>query len=869
MSAQEFNLEVTPILPESLKQLEELANNLWYSWNTPARQLFERLDHELWTRVKHNPKLFLRNVDQRNLHKAAEDSSYLKAYKQVLASYNEYCNSNCRQDGGTRLAKDDLVAYFCAEYGFHESLPVYSGGLGILAGDHCKTASDICLPFIAVGLFYHQGYFTQRIDDEGNQIASLSDNDPQNLPVTAVLDEAGNEIFVEVKIGATNVFARTWLVKIGNISLYLLDTNVSKNNEDDRNITRQLYGGDEHTRIKQEIVLGIGGTRLLRKLDLKPNIWHINEGHAAFLILERMRELIANGQNYETALEIVAANVVFTTHTPVPAGHDHFPQDLMMNYLGSFCKDDLKLSEETFLSLGRLSNDHPDFNMTTLAIQGSRHMNGVSEIHGKVSSDICAKFWPEIAPDENPMSYVTNGVHVSSMLTREWIELFDDVLKEKWQDHLCDHDFWQQIANIPDQRFWDIKQKAKSRMLEVIRNIVISQHLPHQVSETHLEHLLKYIDPNNPNILTIGFARRFATYKRATLLLNDINRLRDILRDIDRPIVFIFAGKAHPADVPGQDLLRNIYRISEEPDFIGKIIVVQGYDLSLSRRLVSGVDVWLNNPVYPQEASGTSGMKVALNGGINLSVLDGWWPESYDGENGWAIKPSPHNDNTELRDHDDARTLYELLQDEIIPLYYDRGEAGYSEGWVKKSKRSMTTILPQFNTTRMLNDYLNNFYLPAKRQGRRLSEDNYNKAHELAEWKATVRNNWSGVHIRQVTEPQDKQFTYGESITIQVAVNLNNLRPEDLVVELLLSRQVYHPEIVLPTQHDLQNLWDENQDRTASYEFKPEHYLDNGEHLYTLTFQPDLCGGLSYRIRVLPFHNLLANRHEMGMMRWI
>ncbi|MBE9561629.1 MAG: alpha-glucan family phosphorylase, partial [Proteobacteria bacterium] len=476
-----------------------------------------------------------------------------------------------------------------------------------------------------------------------------------------------------------------------------------------------LYGGDEHTRIKQEIILGIGGTRLLRKLDLQPNIWHINEGHAAFLILERMRELIANGQNYETALEAVAANVVFTTHTPVPAGHDHFPQDLMINYLGYFYNDDLKLSKETFLSLGCWPNDHPDFNMTTLAIQGSRHMNGVSKLHGKVSADICAKFWPEVTANENPMSYVTNGVHVSSMLAREWTELFDEVLGSQWQNHLCDKDFWQSISNLPDQQFWNIKQKAKSRMLKVIRDMVIAQHLPHQISETHLERLLKHTDPNNPNILTIGFARRFATYKRATLLLNDIDRLRTILSDIDRPVLFIFAGKAHPADMPGQDLLKHIYQISCEPDFIGKILVVQGYDLALSRRLVSGVDVWLNNPVYPQEASGTSGMKVALNGGINLSVLDGWWPESYDGENGWAIKPSPHDDNTELRDHDDARTLYELLQDEIIPLYYEQGKYGYSEGWVKKSKRSMTTILPQFNTTRMLNDYLDNLYIPAKK----------------------------------------------------------------------------------------------------------------------------------------------------------
>lgn len=869
MSAQEFVLEVTPILPEALKRLEELANNLWYSWNIPTRMLFERLDEELWIRVGHNPKLFLRNIDQKRLEKATKDPLFLNAYHQVLSSYDTYCHNNKRRSGAALIADDDLIVYFCAEYGFHESLPVYSGGLGILAGDHCKTASDLRLPFVGIGLFYHQGYFSQQIDAEGNQIVTYNVNDPQHLPICPVVDEQGNDILIGVNIADQHVLVKAWKLQVGHITLYLLDTNVSQNNPDNCAITHQLYGGDEHTRIKQEIILGIGGTRLLRKLGIAPTIWHINEGHAAFMILERLRELIAENKSFETALEAVAVNTVFTTHTPVPAGHDHFPQDVFMYYLGYFCNE-LRISRESLLALGCWPNDSPDFNMTTLAVQGARHLNGVSRIHGRVSSEICAKFWPEMTPAENPMRFVTNGVHVSSMLAREWNDFFEELLGVEWCHNVCDANFWQRLENIPDQQFWEIKTRVKSRMLVVIREALTSQHLRYGISETHLERLLKFIDPNNPNILTIGFARRFATYKRASLLFKDIDKLRAILNDIQRPVVFLFAGKAHPADGPGQELLKTIYRISCEPDFIGKILVVQGYDLALSRRLVSGVDVWLNNPVYPEEASGTSGMKVAINGGINLSVLDGWWPESYDGKNGWAIKPSPHTDNLEQRDYEDARSLYEVLTDEIIPLYYDQGKYGYSEGWVKKAKHSMVTILSGFNTVRMLNDYLDNFYLPASRQGRKLNSDNYAKAQELANWKANIRAKWAAIQARLVTAPHTQQLSYGESITIQVAVRLNHLQANDVTVELLLSRKIYHPELLRVNQDELQNLLSHEETTTVSYKFVQEHSLpDSDEHLYSLTFKPDLCGGLSYRIRVFPFHDLLCDPHEMGMMRWI
>lgn len=868
MSAQIFNLEVTPLLPPTLNRLEEIANNLWYSWNPSARSLFEHLDRDLWIQVGHNPKLFLRNIDQYILQKAEKDPQFLKNYQNVLAQYDHYHQDQKPKNGGGDLATNDLIAYFCAEYGFHESLPVYSGGLGILAGDHCKTASDLRLPFIAVGLFYHQGYFTQQIDPEGHQHAAYNLNEPQHLPMFPVLDKNGVDAQVSVDIVDKTVYIKAWKLQVGHITLYLLDTDVPPNSPETRAITHQLYGGDQHMRIKQEIVLGIGGVRLLRKLGISPTVWHINEGHAAFLILERLREYLDKGHSLEKSMEVVASNTVFTTHTPVPAGHDHFPQDLIMHYLGAYCHHQLHLPREHFLGLGCLPNDSPDFNMTTLAVKGARHVNGVSRIHGEVSSEICKKFWPEINPIENPVTYVTNGAHVPSLLARDWVELFDQFLGKEWINRLCDEEFWQGIhTKIPDELFWKVKQQVKSRMLVVVRAALKTQHLRNQVSESHLERILRFLDPQNPDVLTIGFARRFATYKRATLILNNFQRLKSILADSEKPVVFIFAGKAHPADEPGKSLLKTLYQLSMQPEFVGKLLVVQGYDLGLSRRLVSGVDVWLNNPVYPLEASGTSGMKVAFNGGINLSVLDGWWGESYDGRNGWAIKPSPHESNPELRDHEDARTLYELLQDEVIPLYYSRGKYSYSEGWVKKSKQSMATILPHFNTVRMLNDYLHRIYLPASHHGQRLHANQLEKAQELANWKQHVRSHWGGVHIRQIELPQ-KQIDYGENITVKVAVRLNNLQPQDIAVELLLFRKVYHPEVLVTrstnTGESLSNAL------TVAYKFEPEKPLpDTGEYLYNLTFKPDLCGGLSYQVRVFPFHELLTDPHEMGMMRWV
>jgi starch phosphorylase len=849
MPGTPYQLEIIPHLPQRLQRLEELSYNLWYSWDRPTRMLFSRLHPGLWQAVGHSPRAFLKRIDQRRLYEAAEDPVFLGSYNRVLSAYDTYHNEPLRSEAD-RLRQSDLIAYFCAEFGFHESLPIYSGGLGILAGDHCKAASDMRLPFIGVGLLYRQGYFSQTIDHEGRQHASHADSDFDDLPIRPVVRGDGAPLTVGVDLPGRAVTVRVWLARIGHVGLYLLDTDLDENSPHDRDIAHRLYGGDRTTRIEQEIVLGIGGVRALRAMGLQPTAWHINEGHAAFLILERMRLLVGEGLDYAGALEAVAASTVFTTHTPVPAGHDHFPEDMVQRYFTSLCHD-LKVSPDQLMALGRSQESH-DFNMTALAIRGSRFHNGVSRIHGGVSSRICGHLWPQIESEDNPIDYVTNGVHVPTFLVQDWYELFDRFLGPGWIRRLTDHGCWEGIYAIPDQLFWSVKQSLKSQMLHLLRNRIADAHARNHGSEAHLDRLLKLADPANPNVLTIGFARRFATYKRATMLFENLDWLREIVSDPQRPVVFVFAGKAHPADQPGQELIRRVAEVSRMPEFEGRILLAEGYDLRLARRLVSGVDVWLNNPVYPLEASGTSGMKAAVNGVINLSVLDGWWGEGYDGRNGWAIKPASDMLDEGRRTEEESRTLYELLQDHVIPLYYNLGPMGFSPGWVAMAKRSIATLLPRFNTTRMLGEYLSRFYLPATEQWRRMSDKEYAGARELAAWKAKVRAAWAGVGLRRMDSPR-KRMTFGDSVRFNVAVNLNGLTPQDVAVELLFGR---------PTESGPQR-------KAKRFPLQYSGNMEGAAHVYTLELTPDLCGKIEYRFRAFPRHELLAHPFEMGMMVWL
>ncbi len=849
MPGTTYHLEVNPTLPERLARLEELANNLWYSWDRPTRALFSRLHPALWHLIGHSPKAFLKRVDEQRLNEAAQDPVFLGMYNQVLSAYDTYQNEPLRGNHG-QLGPNDLIAYFCAEFGFHESLPIYSGGLGILAGDHCKAASDMRLPFVGVGLLYRQGYFHQTIDRDGNQQAVYTDSDFEDLPIAPVAGNEGADLRVAIDLPGRAVQARVWRVRVGHVMLYLLDTDLEENDAHDRDIAHQLYGGDRTTRIEQEIVLGVGGVRALLALGLKPTVWHINEGHAAFLVLERMRMLTAQGLDLAAALEAVACNTVFTTHTAVSAGHDHFAAQTMQHYFEHWGAD-RGIGIKDLLALGQ-SADNGDFNMTALAVRGSRFQNGVSRIHGSVSSRICAGLWPQIESDQNPLSYVTNAVHVPTFLTTDWHDLFDRYLGHGWSQRLNDPACWSRIYSIPDHLFWSVRQSLKSQMLYLVRHRIAEQNARNQGSEAHLDRVLALADPTNPNVLTIGFARRFATYKRATLLFQDLKWLQEILSDRERPVLFIFAGKSHPADQPGKDLIRRITEVASMPEFEGRILLVEGYDLQLARRLVSGVDVWLNNPVYPLEASGTSGMKAAMNGVINLSVLDGWWAEAYDGKNGWAIKPATSAADDARRDQEEARTLYEILQDSVIPLYYNRGPVGDSPGWIATAKHSIATVLPQFNSTRMLSEYLERFYVPAAGQAHRYLQDDARGAREIAAWKAKVRAAWDRTAVRR-HDRAPRRIHFGEPIRVEIAANLDGLQPSDVVVELLVGRPGRLAE-----------------DRVQSYRL--DHVGPAGtekEQLFGIELVPELCGKLEYHVRMYPHHEMLTHRFEMGMMRWL
>ncbi len=852
MAGTRFALEVQPKIPDNLIRLEELSNDLFYSWDRAARSLFFRLDPALWDSCGHNPKVFLRRISQQRLDEAATDRIFCDAYNRALAAYDSYLNERQRPNIDRYLdAKTDLVAYFCAEFGLHESLPIYSGGLGILAGDHCKAASDLSIPFVAVGMLYRQGYFTQTIDEHGTQVAHYTTTHFDQLPLAPVCGDDGSELRISIQFPGRQVHLKIWKVRAGHISLYLLDSDIAENDQADRAITYQLYGGDTNTRIQQEILLGIGGVRALRALGIEPTAWHINEGHAAFQILERCRELVAGGLDFDSAMEQTAGATVFTTHTPVAAGHDIFDHNLISSYFGEYARQ-LGLSMEEFLALGSSPNNQEGFNQTVLALRGSRFHNGVSKIHGEVASRMEGYIWPQIPDRENPMRHVTNGVHVQTFLAYEWINLYDMRFGMEWRNELINEEYWERIDEIPDHSFWSLRQSLKSELLNQLRRRIALQARRNRVGEAQIDRLTRLLSPHETDILTIGFARRFATYKRATLLFSDPERLARLLNDPKRPVLLVFAGKAHPSDAPGQQLIRVIHDFARRPEFVGKILLMEGYDLSLGRKLVSGVDVWLNTPEYPLEASGTSGQKAALNGVINLSVLDGWWGEGYNGENGWAITPHGQHYDTSFRNHEEANELLDILEHQVVPLYYARNGHGYSEGWVRMSKASIRSILPHFNSQRMVMDYIKGFYGPAADQGRALAKEQFKGAQELAAWKKKVRRLWPQVTLRR-SDTAQQAITAGDRMRIEVVAKLAGLAPEDVRLECVIGRE------------------DEHRAFHASdyYAFTAEASLDGGETSFVLDLDPPLPGLQHYQIRVYPFHRLLSHRFELGCMIWL
>jgi len=848
MQGSRFSLEVNARIPESLRRLRELASNLVYSWDRDLRRLFRYLDSDLYDDCSGNLKLFLRRVAQSRIDQAAEDPTFRRAYNQVLSAYDSFLTREMPADLREWIdAEQDLIGYFCFEFGFHESLPIYSGGLGILAGDHCKAAADLAVPMVAVGLMYHQGYFEQRLDSEGGQIEHYLTNDIGALPLELVRDDHDQPLQVEIPAAEGPVRLQAWEGYVGRVRLLLLDTDLPENLPHFRGVTHRLYGGGELNRIRQEMVLGIGGVRVLRALGLKPTVWHLNEGHPAFLGFERLRELQERGIDLDTGIELLASNTVFTTHTPVPAGHDVFDWDLVAAELGPYA-DSIGLDLRQAFDLGGNGDPHK-LNMTALALRTSRFRNGVSRVHGGVAAEGSAYVWPEIPAAENPLTSVTNGVHLQTFLALEWVNLFD-VRFSAWRSNLANVEYWRCIDDISSHQFRSLRHELKSQLFVRLRQRLLAQHRRNGLAESTIERILAPIDTPQRDVLVLGFARRFATYKRATMIFSDRERLARLFSDADRPVLLIMAGKAHPDDHPGKELIRDIHRLSMTPEFIGKVHLVENYDLALGRLLATGVDVWLNTPEYPMEASGTSGMKAAINGVINLSVLDGWWAEAYDGSNGWGIRPHDRSWDPGYRQHQESQDLLDLLENRVIPLYFDRRE---SDGWTAMAKASMRTIIPRFNAERMVRDYITRLYGPALRHHHALTAGDGGNTRALVQWKRLVESRWNQVHA-ELVEHGPNQVPQGADVTLDVTVSLNGLQAEHVCVECLVE-----PDRIIAQGS-----------ASGVFAFTIAHVdHDAGTARYRLQFSPPYSGLQHYRIRCYPHHPLLPHRFEMGRMIWL
>lgn len=848
MPGSKFPLEVQPRIPAELIRLHEMANDLMYSWDRSIRSLFHRLDRELWDACGHNPKAFLRRVSQQRLNDAVSDRSYIEDYDRVTSAYDSYREHRGRPEL-TELfdPQEDLIAYFCLEFGFHESFPIYSGGLGILAGDHCKAASDVGLPFVAIGLLYEMGYFTQTIDGQGHQRVSHTRSHPHDLPVVPTLTESGQHLTLDIEFPGHVLKVRVWTAQAGHITLYLLDTNIPDNSEEDRAITHQLYGGDREMRLRQELVLGIGGVRALRALGLRPTVWHINEGHAAFQLLERCALRMHEGLDFDSALELVAAGTVFTTHTPVAAGHDIFDMQLVAKYLSGMAAS-LGLEFEQLYALGLNSGE--GFNMTSLALRCTRFHNGVSEIHGRVAAEMEASLWPQIPYQENPITHVTNGVHLETFLAREWVSLFD-LRFDDWRNELLNEEYWERLDEIPDYHYWSIHKALKQQLLKQAHDILVTQQQRNNASDAIVQRMLRHVDGSDTDVLVMGFARRFATYKRALLLFDNPERLARLLNDPERPAIIIFAGKAHPHDEPGQHLIKRIHDFSVHPDFIGKILLLEGYDMALARHMVAGVDVWLNTPEYPLEASGTSGQKAGLNGAVNLSVLDGWWGEGYNGANGWGIRPRDAHIDHDQRLKEEASDLLNIIEHEVLPTYYRRDGGGHSTDWVAISKASMKSIIPRFNSQRMLRDYVTRLYHPAQKQRRKLEANGAELARGLADWKSRVRQAWPGVSMQLMFQPPAHLY-HDDRILLKVRAELNGLAARDVKLECLFGREKPGGEIDVEQVAQLQ--------------------ANGGDSTHTefeINLTPEIAGLQYYKLRMYPFNEALSHPFELGCMIWI
>ena len=850
-----FNkITVNPQLPKRIEKLSEISNNLWWSWNTEFLRLFKTIDNDLWETCEKNPVKFLKQVSQERLEAVSKNVEFLKEYDKLARQFEDYMNSkNTWFANNYPENKNDLIAYFSAEYGLDRTIPIYSGGLGILSGDHLKSASDLGIPLVAVGLLYKNGYFHQKINGYGDQETEYINIELSNLPINPVKDKNGEDLIIYVKFPKRRLYLKVWQINVGRIKLYLLDSDIEKNNPEDRDVTLRLYGGDQEMRIRQEIVLGMGGTNLLtRALGLNPTIYHMNEGHSAFLILELMKNIIKEKQvSFDVARDIASSKTVFTTHTPVPAGNDIFPLDLVDKYFKDFWPR-LGLDREEFLRLGMKPSQilEPGFNMGILALKVAGKKNGVSKLHGAVSRELFGDVWPDIAANESPITYVTNGIHTCSWLSPKLKELYNKYLMPYWQDNIHEDKVWEKINNIPDKTLWETHQDRKEKLLKLVKDNT-TQRL--RRSGYSYEEINEITSKLNPNALTIGFARRFATYKRATLIFKDLERITQILNNSEKPVQLIFAGKAHPADKEGQDLIKRIHEISMMPQFKGKIFLLENYNIAMSQYLVSGVDVWLNNPRRPMEASGTSGQKASVNGVINFSVLDGWWAEGYNQENGWTIGTNAEYNSYEEQDIADSQSMYRTLEDKIIPTYYNKNEEGISPKWIRIMKNSIISTGGKYSTARMLVDYTNNLYMPLCN----LTKKYYQNVDTVAEynlWKKNLYINWKDIKITQTNNLDNITIDAGNNIEVKCEVELPNVDLENITVECyygkILDNGIVENVSIIPMK------------LTGKDE-------ENKKYEYTTKIELKTCGNYGYTFRVMPKHEMLLDAENLNLVKWV
>ncbi len=846
------HLIVQPDLPPELEPLRTVAYNLWYTWNPKVNRLFQAFDPELWERVGHNPVELLAGLTPQRIAEITADKTAMEWTGYVLRNYEDYIGSTGIYSFNMERPIDYRIAYFSMEYGLSESLPIYSGGLGVLSGDHLKSASNLCFPLTGVGLMYQKGYFRQYLNVDGWQQESYTPNDFYNLPVTQVMNQDGSPASFDIYIGQDIAHIHVWKAQVGRIALYLLDSSDSSNPDHIRKITSELYGGDLEMRMQQEVVLGIGGAKALHMLGLWPYVYHLNEGHAAFAALERIRQTMTTYRvPFDVAMEAVSASTVFTTHTPVPAGIDLFPPDLVESYLGRFMQD-LGMSVKNLLDLGREDPSDPNspLSMAVLALRMSRGVNAVSKLHSRVAKKMWGKLWPNLQEPDIPIGYVTNGVHIPSYLSKEMADLFERYLGEKWIEEPDNEKIWSRVFKIPHEELWRVHETRRERLIAFCRRRMLDQTNKAGGSIVDLRRVREYL---NPEALTIGFGRRFAPYKRADLLFTDPERLLKIVSDKSKPVQFLFAGKAHPRDRLGKEIIKRVVHQARAEGFRRKIVFLEDYDINMARYFVQGVDVWLNNPRRPNEACGTSGMKAAANGALNLSILDGWWPEAFDGTNGWAIGHGEEYADLEYQDAVDAEALYDSLEQEVIPLFFDRGPDGNPYGWINMMKNSMASICREFNSHRMIEEYMLDYYSQAAFAHQSLGENRFARATDLRDWKQRVRSLWGGLRVLDVSAPQGERVNLGGRLEVSATIQLGGLTPDEVVVDL--CHGLMSDDSTKLTDREVTSITDTVR-------------LEDGIWRFTGTIPCDDTGIYGYEIRVLPFHPYLFDMYSLGLVAW-